>query len=78
MRKPNKTTRGTSVEVKDGNFSVALRKLKNKLDESNKLVDVLDHQFYTKPTTERKRKAGAAKARWKKKLRDESLPKKMY
>ena len=77
MNKKNKT-RGTSVEVKDGNFSVALRKLKRKIDESNKLVDVLDRQFYTKPTTERKRKAGAAKARWKKKLRDESLPKKMY
>ena len=78
MRKTNKTTKGTSVEVKDGNFSVALRKLKKKLDESNKLVDVLDHQFYTKPTTERKKKAGAARARWLKKLRDESLPKKMY
>ena len=78
MRRNNPAKKGTSVEVKDGNFSVALRKLKKKLDESNKLVDVLDHQFYTKPTTERKKKAGAARARWLKKLRDESLPKKMY
>ena len=78
MRKPNNQTRGTSVEVKDGNFSVALRKLKKKLEESNKLIDVLDKQHYTKPTTERKKKAGAARSRWLKKLRDESLPKKMY
>ena len=28
--------------------------------------------------TERKRKKGAAKARWRKKLEKESLPKKMY
>jgi small subunit ribosomal protein S21 len=34
--------------------------------------------FYEKPTTERKRKKGAAKARWNKKLRDQSLPKKMF
>jgi small subunit ribosomal protein S21 len=35
-------------------------------------------EFYEKPTTERKRKKGAAKARWRKKLRDQQLPKKMY
>jgi len=34
--------------------------------------------FYTKPTTERKRKKGAARARWLKKLRENELPKKMY
>jgi ribosomal protein S21 len=34
--------------------------------------------FYEKPTTERKRKSGAAKARWQKKLRDNELPKKNY
>jgi small subunit ribosomal protein S21 len=76
MRRNN--NRGTSVEVKDGNFSVALRKLKKKLDDSGKLVDVLDRQHYTKPTTERKKKAGAARSRWLKKLKDNELPKKMY
>jgi small subunit ribosomal protein S21 len=35
-------------------------------------------EFYEKPTTERKRKKGAAKARWRKTLRDQQLPKKMY
>ena len=76
MRRPTK--RGLTVEVKDGNVNVALRKFKKKVDESGKLITIIERQFYEKPTTERKRKAGAAKARWKKKLREQQLPKKLY
>jgi small subunit ribosomal protein S21 len=78
MRKQNNGVRGIYVEVKDGNVNVALRKLKKKVDESGLLIEVVSRQHYEKPTTERKRKAGAAKARWRKKLREDSLPKKMY
>lgn len=78
MRRHNNSGRGLTVEVKDGNINVALRKFKKKVDDSGKLMDVLAKQFYEKPTTKRKRKAGAAKARWNKKLREDSLPKKMY
>jgi small subunit ribosomal protein S21 len=78
MRRNNNLGRGLTVEVKDGNINVALRKLKKKVDDSGKLMDVLAKQFYEKPTTKRKRKAGAAKSRWNKKLREDSLPKKMY
>lgn len=70
--------RGTSVEVRDGNVTQALRKLKNKVDESGKLEDVRAKMFYEKPTTMRKRKKGAAKARLRKQLREQSLPKKLY
>lgn len=70
--------RGTSVEVRDGNVNQALRKLKNKVDESGKLEDVRAKMFYEKPTTMRKRKKGAAKARLRKQLREQSLPKKLY
>jgi len=70
--------RGLSVEVKDGNVSQALRKLKNKVDESGLLEDVRAKMFYEKPTTMRKRKKGAAKARLRKQLREQSLPKKLY
>jgi len=35
-------------------------------------------EFYEKPTTARKRKKGAAKSRWNKKLRDQQLPPKLY
>ena len=35
-------------------------------------------EFYEKPTTERKRKKGAAKSRLRKQLRDQQLPPKFY
>jgi len=73
----NKKTFGLTVEVGD-NFNSALRKFKKKVDESGKLQDVLSKQFYEKPTTERKRKKGAAKARWARQLRDQQLPPKLY
>jgi len=75
-RNPRK--RGLVVEVRDDNITSALRKFKRKVDDSNKLEDVRARMFYEKPTTERKRKKGAAKARWRKKLRDQQLPKKQY
>ena len=66
------------VLVKDGNLNVALRKFKKKIEESGILIEVIDRQHFEKPTTEKKRKAGAAKARWKKKLKEQELPKKLY
>jgi small subunit ribosomal protein S21 len=74
----NLRKRGIVVEVKDDNISSALRKFKRKVDDSNKLEDIKARMFYEKPTTERKRKKGAAKARWNKKLREQQLPKKQY
>jgi small subunit ribosomal protein S21 len=69
---------GRSVLVTDGNVDRALRKFKKKIQESGLLNDLRDREFYTKPTTQRKLKASAAKQRWKKKLRDQQLPKKLY
>ena len=68
---------GLRVEVGD-NFNSALRKFKKKIDDSGLLEDVKDKLFYEKPTTKRKRKKGAAKARLRKQLRDQSLPPKLY
>jgi len=67
-----------SVYIPDGNVEKALRKFKKKIQESGLLDDLRARETYEKPTTERKRKKGAAKARWNKKLRDQQLPKKMY
>ena len=69
---------GNSVLVKDGNVEKALRKFKKKVQESGLLDELRARETYEKPTTERKRKKGAAKARWRKKLRDQQLPKKLY
>ena len=79
MRETNKKPRGTVVFLRDGDdVGRALRKFKNKMEDSNKLKDLQRKEFYEKPTTMRKRKAGAAKARWKKKLKEQQLPQKMY
>jgi len=74
----NNRKKGLCVEVRDDNINVALRKFKRKIDDSNKLVDVIKRTSYEKPTTERKRKKGAAKARWLKKIAADSLPKKLF
>ena len=77
MSKPNKVF-GNRVIVGDLPLAVALRKLKQKVEDSGLLEDVKDNMFYEKPTTARKKAKGAAKSRWKKKLQDQQLPKKMY
>jgi small subunit ribosomal protein S21 len=71
--------RGTAVILKDGeDINRAIRRFKNKVEEVGTLKTLQKKEFYEKPTTERKRKKSAAKARWIKKLEKESLPKKMY
>jgi small subunit ribosomal protein S21 len=55
------------VRISDGN-----------VEESGLLDELRSRETYEKPTTERKRKKGAAKSRWRKKLRDQQLPKKLF
>jgi small subunit ribosomal protein S21 len=78
MNKNKDRVRGLKIIVGDLPINVALRKFKQKVDDSGLLEEVRARMFYEKPTTERKRKKGAAKARWNKKLRDQALPKKLY
>lgn len=70
---------GSTVFLKEGeDINRALRRFKNKVEEGGKLKDLQKKEFYEKPTTERKRKAGAARARWQKKLKDQELPPKNF
>lgn len=69
---------GKKVTINDGNVEKALRKFKKKVQDSGLLDDLRARETYEKPTTERKRKKGAARARLRKQLRDQSLPKKLY
>ena len=62
----------------DGNVEKALRKLKKKVAESQLLIELRERQQYTKPTTARKMKRNAARARWKKHLRSQQLPRQNY
>lgn len=67
-----------SVYINDGNVEKALRKFKKKIQDSGLLEELRERQTYEKPTTERKRKKGAAKARLRKQIRSQQLPKKLY
>lgn len=65
----------TGVYLKESdNINQALRKFKKKVEESGKLDDLRAKEFYEKPTTQRKRAKGAAKARLRKKIAKEALP----
>ncbi len=79
MNNNNQTKSGSKVFVKENeNINQALKRFKKKIDDSGLLEELRKREFYEKPTTERKRRAGAAKARWQKKLRENALPKKMF
>jgi small subunit ribosomal protein S21 len=75
----NKEFKGNTVTLKEGeNVMSALRRFKKKVQDSRILETLRDKEFYEKPTTARKKAKAAAKARWRKQLRDQQLPKKMY
>jgi small subunit ribosomal protein S21 len=70
---------GNKVILKEyEDINRALRRFKNKVEESGLLDELRKREFYEKPTSERKRKRGAAINRFKKKLEKEQLPPKLY
>lgn len=69
---------GNQIYVKNDNVEQALRKFKRRVQDSGLLQELRDREFYEKPTSVRKRKAAAAKQRWRKKLASQQLPKKLY
>ena len=74
----SRVTLGRTVVLKENeNINQALRRFKKKVEESGILDELRQKEFYEKPTTMRKRLKGAAVARWRKKLRENQLPKKM-
>ena len=78
MSKYKSAISGTKVISGDLPFNTVLKKFKQKVDDSGILEEVRSRMFYEKPTTERKRKKGADRARWLKKLKNQELPKKLY
>ena len=71
--------KGLIVTVRDGeDINKALRKLKNKVEEAGTLKSLQKKEHYEKPTTARKRKKAAGRARFLKKIEKEQLPKKLF
>lgn len=56
----------------------ALSRLKKKVEKSGLMKELRSREFYEKPTSERKRKKTAAINRWKRELKKQQLPKKMF
>ena len=54
---------GTTVFVKDGNVDKALRKLKKKMQDDGKLMQLQKKAEYIKPTTLRKQKKAQSRKR---------------
>ena len=69
---------GSKVIVQDGKFEQALRQFKRKIEDNGLLQEVRERQEYIKPTTKRKMAKGRAKARWRKLIRSQQLPEKLY
>jgi small subunit ribosomal protein S21 len=78
MNKHSPISGNTVVLKENENINQALRRFKKKVEDSGILDSLRKKEFYEKPTTTRKRKAGAAKARWAKKLREQQLPPKLF
>jgi small subunit ribosomal protein S21 len=78
MGKNKEKIRGLKVNAGEMPIATALKKFKQLVDDSGKLEEYKKRMYFEKPTTERKRKKGAARARWLKRLNDQSLPKKMF
>jgi len=71
--------KGLVVTLRDGDdVNRALRKLKNKVEEAGTLKALQKKEHYEKPTTARKRKKAAGRARFLKKIAKEQLPKKLF
>ncbi len=64
---------GLTVEVRNGDFTKALRIFKKKVMEAGIIQEVRDRQEYTKPSEKRAKAKAAGKARWKKKQRQMEL-----
>ena len=71
--------KGTGITVKENeDINRAIRRFKNKVEEAGTLKTLQKKEYYEKPTTARKRKKAAGKARFQKKLQKEQLPPKLY
>jgi small subunit ribosomal protein S21 len=70
--------KGLKVTVHDDNVDRALRKFKKTVADAGLLQEVKERQEFIKPTTKKKMAKNQAIRRWKKYLRDQTVPKKNF
>lgn len=69
---------GKKVIVHDNNVDRALQKFKKKINEDGILLELQNRQFYVKPTVEKKLAKSQAVKRWKRYLKSQELPPKLF
>lgn len=72
-RKPNEAVqiKGLSIEVKNGRFESALRKLKKRIDEDGRLQEVRDRKYFQKKSDKKRRAKELAVLRYKRSVKDQ-------
>ena len=69
---------GLTVEVRNGDFTAALRRFKKKVQEAGIIQEVRDRQEYIKPSIKRAKAKKAGRARWLKKQAKNDLNNSKY
>jgi small subunit ribosomal protein S21 len=67
-RQPKEQPKGLTVEVRNGDFTKALRIFKKKVQEAGIIQEIRDRQAYVKPSEQRKKAKAAGRKRWLKKM----------
>lgn len=70
--------KGTKIIITDDNVEKGLRKFKKAVADSGILQELRGRQEYVKPTTRKKIARNQARARWRRYLKSQELPKQMY
>lgn len=78
MSKRNNEFMGSKVLVQNDNVEKALRLFKKKIQDSGKLMELREKEFYEKPSVTRRKTKNQQARRAQKRREAESLPKKMY
>lgn len=71
-------SKGKKVIVYDDNVEKALRKFKKKINDDGLLQELVNRQFYIKPTLKKKLARNQAKKRWQKYIDGQKLPPKLF
>jgi small subunit ribosomal protein S21 len=78
MSKRNNEFMGSRVVVQNDNVEKALRLFKKKIQDSGKLIELREKEFYEKPSVTRRKTKNQQARRAQKRREAEALPKKMF
>ncbi len=78
MSKKQGPIMGSKVIVQNDNVEKAIRLFKKKIQDSGKLIELREKEFYEKPSVTRRKTKNQQARRAQRKREAEALPKKLY